>query len=101
MLQQSFEINSLKVFIVKMAGLNSSNLHRPIFMESLLKVDLIVCTGAIILMTIPQIAGNELTYAVTAIYGLGMATVYGSGVSMIATYMNVSGKLHSNIRFDP
>ena len=42
-------------------------------------------------MAIPAIAGNNLTYAVTAIYGLAMSTVYGSGVSLTATYMNVSG----------
>ena len=52
---------------------------------------MIICTCAISLMAIPQIAGNNLTYAVTAIYGLAMSTVYGSGVSLIANYMNVSG----------
>ena len=54
-------------------------------------VDMIICTIVISLMAIPAIAGNNLTYAVTAIYGLAMSTVYGSGVSLTATYMNVSG----------
>ena len=54
-------------------------------------VDMIICTVVISLMAIPTIAGNSLTYAVTAIYGLAMSTVYGSGVSLTASYMNVSG----------
>ena len=54
-------------------------------------LDMIICTIVISLMAIPAIAGNNLTYAVTAIYGLAMSTVYGSGVSLTATYMNVSG----------
>ena len=54
---------------------------------------MIICSCVISLMAIPQIDGNNLTYAVTAIYGLAMSTVYGSGVSLIASYMNVTGSL--------
>ena len=58
---------------------------------------MIICSCVISLMAIPQIAGNNLTYAVTAIYGLAMSTVYGSGVSLIASYMNVTGSLYHKI----
>ena len=36
-------------------------------------VDMIICTIVISLMAIPAIAGNNLTYAVTAIYGLAQS----------------------------
>ena len=54
-------------------------------------IDLVVCFLAVMLLTIPQILGNELVYGVTAVFGLAMATVYGNGVLMTAKRMNVSG----------
>ena len=54
-------------------------------------IDMAVGSVVIILLAIKPIAGNELTYTVTAIFGLAISTIYGNGVLMTAKRMNVSG----------
>jgi fucose permease len=47
-------------------------------------IDLIVCTIAVGLLCIPSILSEELVYGVTAVFGLGMSTVYSNGILMTA-----------------
>ena len=85
---QRLKLNKGMMMFGRLIGIWISQKISPAMYAS---VDMIICTVVISLMAIPTLAGNELTYAVTAIYGLAMSTVYGSGVSLTASYMNVSG----------